>query len=116
MTQTQSESRPYEQKWKTIIEVKDDNWHKYYTIPFAATTDVVLRHFQFNYIKRLTATNKYRLMCKLQSSSLCDFCNSYVETIEHLFWECTHTQSLWNELRSFLSEKGMQHKSNFAYN
>ena len=36
-------------------------------------------------------------------SPLCSFCNLKNETPYHLFYECSHTNSLWNQLRHFLS-------------
>ena len=36
-------------------------------------------------------------------SPLCSFCNVKDETPYHLFCECSHTISLWNQLRHFLS-------------
>ena len=36
-------------------------------------------------------------------SPLCSFCNLKGETSYHLFYECSHTISLWNQLRRFLS-------------
>ena len=36
-------------------------------------------------------------------SPLCSFCNVKDETPYHLFYECSHTISLWNQLRHFLS-------------
>ena len=37
-------------------------------------------------------------------SLLCSFCNVKDETPYHLFYECSHTISLWNQLRHFLSK------------
>ena len=42
------------------------------------------------------------MKCKLTNSSLCDFCQESVESIDHLFWECSYSQILWTELQTFL--------------
>ena len=39
------------------------------------------------------------------SQSKCSFCELYDETPQHIFYECTYAQSLWNELRFYISEK-----------
>ena len=39
------------------------------------------------------------------SQSKCSFCELYDETPQHLFYECTYAQNLWNQLRLYLSEK-----------
>ena len=38
------------------------------------------------------------------SRSLCSFCNSEEETPFHIFHDCTHTQNLWNQLQTYISE------------
>ncbi|KAH3850204.1 hypothetical protein DPMN_092611 [Dreissena polymorpha] len=50
------------------------------------------RNFQYKYIHRIIATNKYLFKCKLSNSNRCDFCGENIETIEHLFGECKHIQ------------------------
>ena len=40
----------------------------------------------------------------IASRSLCSFCNSEEETPFHVFQDCTHTQSLWNQLQTYISE------------
>ena len=36
--------------------------------------------------------------------SFCSFCNSEEETPFHIFHGCTHTQNLWNQLQTYVSE------------
>ena len=36
--------------------------------------------------------------------SLCSFSNSEEETPFHVFHDCTHTQSLWNQLQTYISK------------
>ena len=38
------------------------------------------------------------------SRSLCSFCTSEEETPFHIFHNCTHTQNLWNQLQTYISE------------
>ena len=37
----------------------------------------------------------------LCDSNLCDLCCSNIETLHHLFWECTIVQNLWSNLHNF---------------
>ncbi|KAH3811392.1 hypothetical protein DPMN_139802 [Dreissena polymorpha] len=74
-------------------------------MPYKATIESTLRNFQYKYIHRIIATNKYLFKCKLSNSSLSDFCSENIETIEHLFWECKHIQPIWNQLTSFLEQQ-----------
>ena len=69
---------------------------------FDTCKDNKLQNFQYNFIHRLIATNKYLLKCKYAPSSLCTFCNMAVESIDHLFWECHLIQPFWNNLFDML--------------
>ena len=46
----------------------------------------------------------------MKPSNICDFCASNVETLEHLFWECSHTQLLWNGIITFLERNQIKVK------
>ena len=43
----------------------------------------------------------------MTSSQSCTFCDIYKETLEHLFWECHFTKSLWFELSDWLNQHGL---------
>ena len=92
-----------EQKWETIFHMSQLNWKFIYTLPFKSTIDTKLREFQYKYIMRIIPTNKYLFKCNLTQSNLCDFCSSYIETVNHLFWECHYVQHFWSELKTYLS-------------
>ena len=96
----------YEEKWERSLNVKID-WKSHYVIPFKSTTDTSLRSFQYKFLTQILPTNKDLHNYKYKPSSLCDFCSSYVETIEHLFWECRYVQIIWNELIAFLNTKNI---------
>ena len=49
---------------------------------------------------RIVATNKMLLKFKLVSSNLCDFCSMEIETVNHLFWNCTHAQTFWLDIKN----------------
>ncbi|KAH3696579.1 hypothetical protein DPMN_084055 [Dreissena polymorpha] len=82
-------------------------------MPYKATIESTLRNFQYKYIHRIIATNKYLFKCKLSNSNLCDFCSENIETIEHLFGECKHIQPIWNQLISFLEQHQLNVKLSF---
>ena len=91
------------EKWESSINTNDEEmWKKIYTIPFRAILDITLKSFQYKLLLRIIPTNTFLYKCKLKSSNICDFCQSYVETIEHLFWECRHVQHIWNQINIFI--------------
>ena len=54
---------------------------------------------------RIIPNNKFLFKCYITNSSLCDFCNMYIESNKHLFWECHNTRSFWTEIQRFFNEK-----------
>ena len=102
-----------ELKWQNTFHTNDLPWKKIYVLPFTSTIDTSMRCFQYKFIMHLTATNDYLFKCKLANSSLCDFCNQYSETLEHLFWTCSHVQHLWNRLSNYLYTKNIKIKLDY---
>ena len=70
---------------------------------FKSTIDTTIRNFQYKYISRIIPTNTYLMKCNIKQSNICDFCSMHVESVKHLFWECTHTQSFWTALSTYLN-------------
>ena len=67
------------------------------------TKESTLRAFQFKLLKNVLYLNKMLFKFGKSGSPLCSFCNLKDETPYHLFYECSHTISLRNQLRHFLS-------------
>ena len=96
----QTASRLYYQK-----EFSNTNldWKKIYLLVCIATKDSTIRAFQFKLLNNVLYLNKMLFKFGKSGSPLCSFCNVKDETPYHLFYECSHTISLWNQLRHFLS-------------
>ncbi|KAH3883935.1 hypothetical protein DPMN_007905 [Dreissena polymorpha] len=108
-----TENSKIQNKWQVLFGENELNWKHIFTMPYKATIESTLRNFQYKYIHRIIATNKYLFKCKLSNSNLCDFCSENIETIEHLFWECKHIQPIWNQLISFLEQHQLNVKLSF---
>ena len=96
-----------QEKWNSIFG-NDINWGNVYLNAVTSNRNPKIRNFQYKYLMRIVPTNKYLMKCKILSSNLCDFCNSYVETLNHMYWECTYTQIFWNELKLYLTTAGIE--------
>ena len=90
-------------KWNS--EFNHLNWKAIFTNAIKISPDPQLKWFQARIIHRILPTKKYLHLCKLTHSPLCVFCDSNVETLNHLFWSCTFVQSFWNDLVKKLKEK-----------
>ena len=94
-----------EMKWKKQLNLKENtDWRIIYTIPLKSTIDTYLRNFQYKFLSRIVPTNKFLTKCGLKACSLCEFCQSNIETIDHLFWECNYIKELWTKLEHFLKD------------
>ena len=101
-----------QQKWEETFNVSD--WKYIYSANMKCTINTKFRNFQYKYIMRILPTNEFLLKCKIVSSSLCEFCNMYNETLKHLFWECQHIRSFWTHFQTFLKSKSIPEKLDFA--
>ena len=104
---SRNEKTKSQQKWENLLPENCFNWKEIYPSAFFICNDNTLQNFYYNFVHRNIATNKFLFKCKLVESSLCDFCNMEVDSIEHLFWSCQKTQIFWNELFKWLIEIGV---------
>ena len=63
-----------------------------------ATKSVYLVNFHYKIITRTVTTNTFLHAIKLADSSICTFCKQETETILHLFWQCSITQSFIRDI------------------
>ena len=96
-----------EQIWNNHFPVEHINWKKIYSVNISTSNVMKLRDFQYIYLNRIVPTSKFLNKCQLVSSSLCDFCNTGIETMHHLFWECIHVQFFWTKFRDFFQANGL---------
>ena len=71
-------------------------------IPYICTRDSKLGGFQFKFLHRRIATNDFLYKIGAIRHNICTFCNVAGETLEHLFWECSTTQTFWKETTAWL--------------
>ena len=98
-----------EEKWavKININAEEGFWNNAYLMAKSCTAEVKLRIFQHKILTRILATNKFLFRCNLIETQLCTFCGIYTETIEHLFYECNITRSIWLQLKDWLFTFGI---------
>ena len=62
---------------------------------------------------RIAPNNKFLFKCNIINTSLCDFCNMFVESNKHLFWECHISRGFWTEIQMFLNLKQIDINLNY---
>ena len=77
-------------------------WGKVYMLPRIVTIESSLRSFQYKILNNILYLNERLFKFNIVDSPLCSLCGAYNESIKHIFCTCTVTQSLWDQLRSWL--------------
>ena len=80
-------------------------WKEIYSLPFSVTHDTKIREFQYKLLNNIVFTNEKLFRFKMINSPLCAFCQTEVESPEHLFFHCNVTKSFWQLLFSWISEQ-----------
>ena len=74
-------------------------------IPRIVTYKTKIGIFQCKLLNNVLYLNKNLFHFDIISQSKSYFCGLYDETLQHLFYECTYVQNLWNQLRLYFSER-----------
>ena len=80
-------------------------WSLIYKICFKVTTDNSTVWFQYKLIYNILATRSYLFKLKIVDSNTCGICDNSVETIQHLFIQCSNVQTLWSSILEWIKEK-----------
>jgi len=83
------------EKWEQKLEITNLNLDNYFLILHKHLRDSYLKAFQYKILHRILPTNKLLFKMKLSNTSVCYFCNTYTETLEHFFWDCILTKNIW---------------------
>lgn len=84
----------------TII-IENVSWRNVWSLPLKYLLTNKVREVSFKLIHRFYPVKSwYRYKQDLESD--CLFCNSSVETVSHLFWNCFHTMKFWSDILDFI--------------
>ena len=61
--------------------------------------------FQYKLIYNILATRSYLFNLKITDSNTYGICGNSVETIQHLFTQCSIVQTLWSSILKWIREK-----------
>ena len=95
---------PLKEKWDNILDatINLETWQIFLKACFKVVRDQSLIWFQYKLILRIIGTRSLLFKMKIHNSNLCRLCNSGQETIIHLFYHCTHTITLWNNIQNWI--------------
>ena len=88
-------------KWAKLREefdLEDKQLSEAFVMPLRAANEPYLRSFQYKVLNSILYTNE--LLCKIgyASNPNCSFCHHTIETISHIFFDCSFSTSFWNEV------------------
>ena len=99
-------------KLRTKFNLNVSEISKVIALPYVTTKDNKLRELQFKLIHNILFTKFKLLKIGKVDSSLCAFCSSDIETIDHLFITCQITVQFWSELFKFIKNEIAINKRN----
>ena len=76
----------------------DIDWKSVYSLPFRTTLESKLREFQFKILNRIVFTKEKLFRFGIADSTSCTFCQTEVESIEHLLFSCKISPSFWKHV------------------
>ena len=105
----------YESPWKIfLVELLKPvggkfllHWKRVYLLPFRTTLETKLREFQFKILNRIVFTNEKLFRFGMAESDKCSFCQTEVESIEHLIFSCKISSVFWKHVLSWLRDKNI---------
>ena len=104
--QSGGDSKPSSQLcYKNVFQNSSLDWKTIYMLPRILTKDSRLRVFQYKLLNNVLYLNKMLFRFGKIDSPLCSFCKIIDETPLQLFYNCTKTKRLWDQLKEFLSNK-----------
>ena len=71
--------------------------------------DNKLKWLQMRVIYRIIPTNRLLTLQRIKHSELCTFCNRVPETVQHLFWSCSHVNNFWKGVEERLKDTCAKH-------
>lgn len=92
--------------WENELQVREDeiDWNALYTDIYTISNHFKLREFHFKWLHNIIALNNKLFKWNMVETTLCDFCNSSLDSIYHRFWMCPCVQAIWVQLREYVNE------------
>ena len=83
------------------------DWKRVYLLSFRTTLETKLREFQFKILNRIVFTNEKPFCFGMAESDKCAFCQTEVESIEHLLFSCKISSVFWKHVLSWLRDNNI---------
>ena len=88
-----------------LFQAESLPWKNIYTLARSVALDSYSRIFQYKCLNNILYLNLPLFRMGISESSLCSYCQEHDETIQHLFYNCNISNTLWSELTNFFIGK-----------
>lgn len=88
--------------YSRIFCVDKEYWCNIYANKIKYMYNKRLCEFNYNLFNNILSCNSFLYKCKLRPNSKYDFCDSDLEDIKHLLFECNNVKCMWECLSSVL--------------
>ena len=79
------------------------------------TVNVKLRSFQYRILHSALVLNTHLFRWGIKQNNRCTFCSTNKEMIRHLFWECSVTKQLWQNLWVYCKKISSSEMADFTF-
>ena len=95
------------EKWETVLneEIRYKMVEKAFSDLTKCKGSAYQKYFQFKLLHSRTAVRDKLYTMNLSDTNICPLCETNIETIKHVFLECTHVTTLWHQLEKWLKIK-----------
>lgn len=89
--------------WNNLFE--DINWPLVWSLPKKIFLTNKVTEISFKIIHRFYPVKLFIKKFRNNIDPLCSFCESANETVNHLFWDCSFSQSFWYGVKTLIIQK-----------
>ena len=89
------------QKLKSDLNLSDEALKNAFLLPHSATFEPYVKAFQYKVLNSILYTNSKLHKIGYISDNLCSFCKQESETLQHFFYDCSHSSSFWKDFESY---------------
>uniref|UniRef100_A0A1A8GMK6 Reverse transcriptase domain-containing protein n=1 Tax=Nothobranchius korthausae TaxID=1143690 RepID=A0A1A8GMK6_9TELE len=86
--------------WNSFVT--DISWKRVWTIPNKYFVTNKVKEVSFKILHKCYPANHYMTKFKRDIDVNCCFCGSHPETVQHLFWICSHATTFWKDFSRFI--------------
>ena len=90
-------------KWENKLQ-RNIQWQSCF-YQLSKIHDVDMKWLEMRIMHRITGTNVTVTEMGVANNSTCNFCLIAKDTMQHIFWECTHRQHIWTRFLVLLNKK-----------